>query len=52
MGDRAPEHRGIPGARSLEQLEQNAAAADLLLAPDELARLTGEAERFDAGRRV
>jgi aryl-alcohol dehydrogenase-like predicted oxidoreductase len=47
-----PNTAAIPGARSLEQLEQNAAAADLLLAPDELARLTGEAERFDAGRRV
>jgi aryl-alcohol dehydrogenase-like predicted oxidoreductase len=42
----------IPGARTLEQLEQNAAAADLVLAPDELAWLTAEAERFDAARRL
>ncbi len=47
-----PNTAAIPGARTLEQLEQNAAAADLVLAPDELARLTGESERFDAaGRR-
>lgn len=43
-----PNTAAIPGARTLEQLEQNAAAADLVLATDELARLTGEAERFDA----
>ena len=47
-----PNTAAIPGARTLEQLEQNAAAADLALAPDELARLTNESERFDAaGRR-
>jgi aryl-alcohol dehydrogenase-like predicted oxidoreductase len=47
-----PNTAAIPGARTLEQLEQNAAAADLALAPDELARLTTESERFDAaGRR-
>jgi aryl-alcohol dehydrogenase-like predicted oxidoreductase len=47
-----PNTAAIPGARTLEQLEQNAAAADLVLAPDELARLTDESERFDAaGRR-
>ncbi len=45
-----PNTVAIPGARTLEQLEQNAAAADLILAPDELARLTSEAERFDAAR--
>ena len=47
-----PNTAAIPGARTLEQLEENAAAADLVLAPDELARLTGEAERFDAARRL
>jgi aryl-alcohol dehydrogenase-like predicted oxidoreductase len=47
-----PNTAAIPGARTLEQLEQNAAAADLDLTADELARLTGESERFDAaGRR-
>ena len=46
-----PNTAAIPGARTLEQLEQNAAAADLVLAPDELARLTAESERFDAARR-
>jgi aryl-alcohol dehydrogenase-like predicted oxidoreductase len=30
----------IPGARTLEQLEQNAAAADLDLAPEEMVRLS------------
>jgi aryl-alcohol dehydrogenase-like predicted oxidoreductase len=30
----------IPGARTLEQLEENAAAADLVLEPDEAERLT------------
>jgi aryl-alcohol dehydrogenase-like predicted oxidoreductase len=46
-----PNTAAIPGARTLEQLEQNAAAADLVLTPDELARLTDESERFDASRR-
>ncbi len=46
-----PNTVAIPGARTLEQLEQNAAAADLALAPDELARLTAESDRFDAARR-
>jgi aryl-alcohol dehydrogenase-like predicted oxidoreductase len=47
-----PNTVAIPGARTLEQLEQNVAAADLTLSPDELARLTNESERFDAaGRR-
>ena len=47
-----PNSAAIPGARTLEQLAQNAAAADLVLNPDELARLTREAERFDAARRL
>lgn len=46
-----PSTVAIRGARTLEQLEQNAAAADLVLAPHELARLTAESERFDAARR-
>ena len=36
----------IPGAKSVAQMEANAAAADLRLAPDELAHLTGAADRF------
>ena len=36
----------IPGAKSVAQVEANAAAADLRLAPDELAHLTAAAERF------
>jgi aryl-alcohol dehydrogenase-like predicted oxidoreductase len=36
----------IPGAKSVAQVEANAAAADLDLAPDELAHLTGAADRF------
>ena len=47
-----PNTAAIPGARSLEQLEQNAAAADLVLTPDERVWLTGEAERFDAAQRL
>jgi aryl-alcohol dehydrogenase-like predicted oxidoreductase len=47
-----PNTAAIPGARTLEQLEQNAAAADLVLTPDELVWLTGEAERFDAAQRL
>jgi len=35
-----PNTVAIPGARTIEQLEENAAAADLVLADDELARLT------------
>jgi len=38
----------IPGARTVEQLEENAAAADLALAPDEVDRLTEAAEAFAA----
>ena len=47
-----PNTAAIPGARTLEQLEQNAAAADLVLTPDELVWLTNEAERFDAAQRL
>jgi aryl-alcohol dehydrogenase-like predicted oxidoreductase len=47
-----PNTAAIPGARTLEQLEQNAAAADLVLTPNELVWLTGEAERFDAAQRL
>jgi aryl-alcohol dehydrogenase-like predicted oxidoreductase len=36
----------IPGAKSVAQVEANAAAADLQLAPDELAHLTAAADRF------
>jgi diketogulonate reductase-like aldo/keto reductase len=36
----------IPGAKSVAQVESNAAAADLALAPDELAHLTAAANGF------
>jgi aryl-alcohol dehydrogenase-like predicted oxidoreductase len=36
----------IPGAKSVAQVEANAAAADLRLTPDELAHLTAAADRF------
>jgi aryl-alcohol dehydrogenase-like predicted oxidoreductase len=36
----------VAGARSLAQLEDNAAAADLALADDEIAHLTAAADRF------
>jgi aryl-alcohol dehydrogenase-like predicted oxidoreductase len=36
----------IPGDKSVAQVEANAAAADLRLAPDELAHLTAAADRF------
>ncbi len=36
----------IPGARTVEQMEQNAAAADLRLDPEELSRLTEMADRL------
>jgi aryl-alcohol dehydrogenase-like predicted oxidoreductase len=39
-----PNTIAIPGARTLEQLEQNAAAADLELSPDEMARLSALAK--------
>jgi aryl-alcohol dehydrogenase-like predicted oxidoreductase len=35
-----PNTVAIPGARTLEQLEMNAEAADLVLSDDEMARLT------------
>ncbi len=41
-----PNTVAIPGARVVSQLEQNAAAADLVLADDELARLTELARPF------
>ena len=47
-----PNTAAIPGARTIAQLEENAAAADLVLAPDELASLTGAAERFEAIQRL
>ena len=42
----------IPGARTIEQLEENAAAADLELAPDERERLTFEADRLESALRM
>lgn len=47
-----PNTAAIPGARTIEQLEQNVAAADLVLSADELDRLTGEAMHFDALQRL
>ena len=46
-----PNTVAIPGARTMEQLEQNAAAADLVLDADELARLTTESGRLEAAIR-
>jgi aryl-alcohol dehydrogenase-like predicted oxidoreductase len=43
---RHPNTIAIPGARTIAQLEENAAAADLVLADGELARLAGEATAF------
>jgi aryl-alcohol dehydrogenase-like predicted oxidoreductase len=45
-----PNTIAIPGARTIEQLESNAAAADLLLSEDEVARLSAEAHAFAGGR--
>lgn len=45
-----PNTIAIPGARTLEQLDANAAAADLVLSDDEVARLSAEAEAFAASR--
>jgi aryl-alcohol dehydrogenase-like predicted oxidoreductase len=45
-----PNTIAIPGARTIEQLESNAAAADLVLADDEVERLSSEAEAFAAHR--
>ena len=39
-----PNTVAIPGARTLDQLEENAAAADLVLSDAEFARLSLEAE--------
>jgi aryl-alcohol dehydrogenase-like predicted oxidoreductase len=36
----------IPGASSIEQLERNVAAADLVLAPDQVAALTTAAQAY------
>jgi aryl-alcohol dehydrogenase-like predicted oxidoreductase len=41
----------IPGARTVAQLEENVAAADLELRPEEQALLTAEAARFDLAMR-
>jgi len=41
-----PNTVAIPGARTIEQLEENAAAADLELDDDELARLSALADTF------
>jgi aryl-alcohol dehydrogenase-like predicted oxidoreductase len=41
----------IPGAHSVAQLEENAAAGDLELTPDELARLTDLAHGLTMSRR-
>jgi aryl-alcohol dehydrogenase-like predicted oxidoreductase len=40
----------IPGARTVAQLEENVAAADLELSGDEHARLTRQADRYEATR--
>lgn len=45
-----PNTIAIPGARTIEQLESNAAAADLVLSDDEVARLSVEAHAFAGGR--
>lgn len=47
-----PNTVAIPGARTLAQLEENAAAADLVLSDDEFARLSSEAATFVAQRPV
>jgi aryl-alcohol dehydrogenase-like predicted oxidoreductase len=41
----------IPGARTVAQLEENVAAADLELSEAEMDRLTGEAARFEGAVR-
>lgn len=45
-----PNTVAIPGARTLAQLEENAAAADLVLANDEVARLSAMAREVAATR--
>jgi len=47
-----PNTIAIPGARTIAQLEENAAAADLALAGDEVARLTELAGAFDGRDRA
>ena len=44
-----PNTMAIPGARTIEQLEENAAAADLELTEEELVQLTVVSRAF-AGR--
>ena len=46
-----PNTVAIPGARTLEQLEENAAAADLVLSDAEFAGLSPEAEPLAASPR-
>jgi len=46
---RHPNTIAIPGARTIEQLEENAAAADLALADDEFARLSDAASAYAGG---
>jgi len=46
-----PNTVAIPGARTLEQLEENAAAANLTLSDAQFAWLSDEAEALAAGRR-
>jgi aryl-alcohol dehydrogenase-like predicted oxidoreductase len=46
-----PNTVAIPGARTVAQLEENAAAADLVLSDDELTRLSSEATAFAGSRR-
>ena len=46
-----PNAVAIPGARTVEQLEENAAAADLVLSDAEFARLSGATEALAAGPR-
>jgi len=41
----------IPGARTVAQLEENAAAADLVLSPAEHAALSSAADRFESALR-
>ncbi len=42
----------IPGAHTIEQLEENAAAADIDLTEPELDRLSREADRLEMALRV
>jgi aryl-alcohol dehydrogenase-like predicted oxidoreductase len=49
---RHPNTIAIPGARTIEQLEENAAAADLALTDDEFARLSDAGAAFAEGSRA